>query len=106
MATSPDAKVIDRESNKEENTIMGRYGRREKAGGVFDAYAAGTNTMILGVQSPFGFTQKSRTYTIEPGFTVGGITARRGENFNEKALNYADDLKVNTVKYTSNSFAR
>ena len=101
MATSPDAKVIDRESNKEENTIMGRYGRREKAGGVFDAYAAGTNTMILGVQSPFGFTQKSRTYTIEPGFTVGGqLSARGGENFNKKALNYADTLPgFNTKRY-------
>lgn len=104
MATSPDAKVIDRESNKK--GILDRFLAKQKAGGTFDAYAAGTNTMILGVQSPFGFTQKSRIYTIEPGFTVGGIPARRGENFNEKALNYADALKVNTVKYTSNSFAR
>ena len=101
MATSPDARVIDRESNKEENTIMGRYGRREKAGGVFDAYAAGTNTMILGVQAPFGFTHKSRTYTIEPGFAVFGIlSARGGENFNKKALNYADTLPgFNTKRY-------
>jgi hypothetical protein len=105
MATSPDAKVIDRESSKK--GILGRYLDKEKAGGTFDAYAAGTNTMILGVQSPFGFTQKSRTYTIEPGFSVGTRLERvRGENFNEKALNYADALKVNTVKYTSNSFAR
>lgn len=103
MATSPDARTIDRESNK--MSIMARYLSKEKAGGAFDAYAAGTNTMILGTQSPFGFTQKSRNYTIEPGFTVG-LYGNSDENFNEKALNYADALKVNTVKYTSNSFPR
>jgi hypothetical protein len=57
--------------------------------------------MIQGVQTPYGYTYKSVLWTIEPGFTVGGPP-----NFNEKALNYADALKVNTVKYTSNSFAR
>ena len=99
MATSSDAKVIDRESSK--MSIMGRFLAKEKAGGAFDAYAAGTNTMILGVQSPYGFTQKSRTYTIEPGFTVGGNLGRvGGENFNKKALNYADTLPgFNTKRY-------
>jgi hypothetical protein len=99
MATSPDAKVIDRESSKK--GIVSRYLDKEKAGGAFSAYKAGTNTMIQGVQTPYGYTYKSVLWTIEPGFTVGGPP-----NFNQKALNYADALKVNTVKYTSNSFAR
>ncbi len=104
MATSPDAKVIDRESNK--MSLADRYLSTQKAGGAFDAYAATTNTMILGVQAPFGFTQKSIDYTIQPGFTVGQYGGSTGENFNQKALNYADYLKVNTVKYTTNSFTR
>jgi hypothetical protein len=104
MATSPDARSIDRESNK--MSLADRYLATQKAGGAFDAYAATTNTMILGTQSPFGFTQKSLQYTIQPGFTVGQYGGSTGENFNEKALNYADAIKVNTVKYTANSFTR
>jgi hypothetical protein len=103
MATSPDARSIDRESNK--MSLADRYLSSQKAGGAFDAYAATTNTMILGVQSPFGFTQKSIDYTIQPGFTTG-LYGNAGENFNKKALNYADAIKVNTVKYTANSFTR
>ena len=103
MATSPDARTIDRESNK--MSLADRYLATQKAGGAFDAYAATTNTMILGAQAPFGFTQKSIDYTIQPGFTTG-LYGNSGENFNQKALNYADAIKVNTVKYTANSFTR
>lgn len=99
MATSPDSKIIDRESNK--MSLADRYLSTQKAGGSFDAYAATTNTAILGLQAPFGWTQKSRVFTIDPGFTPGAI-----ENFNDKALNYADALKVNTDKYTSGKFSR
>ncbi len=63
------------------------YLSKSPAGGAFSAYDAGKNTMIQGVTAPYGFTQKSRDYTIEPGFTVGG----KGENFNGKALNYSDN---------------
>ena len=103
MATSPDARTIARESNK--MSLADRYLATQKAGGAFDAYAATTNTMILGAQAPFGFTQKSIDYTIQPGFTTG-LYGNSGENFNQKALNYADAIKVNTVKYTANSFTR
>lgn len=57
----------------------------DKAGGAFDAKKAGTNTAILGLQGDFGYTQLSKTLTIEPGFTTGMNTARR-ENFTNKAL--------------------
>jgi hypothetical protein len=62
------------------------YLSKSPAGGAFSAYDAGSNTMIKGVQAPYGFTQKSVTWTIEPGFTPGAT-----ENFNSKALNYSDN---------------
>jgi hypothetical protein len=45
--------------------------------------------MIKGVSAPYGFTQKSREYTVDPGFKVGVNTGT--ENFNGKALNYSDN---------------
>ena len=93
MATSPDAKVIDRESLK--TSLEARYESKQKAGGTFSAYKAGTNTMIQGVQTPYGYTYKSVLWTIEPGFTVGAPP-----NFNGKALNYSDTLPgFNTKRY-------
>lgn len=62
-----------------------RY-KSDKAGGAFDAKKANTNTAILGLQAPFGYTQLSQTLTIEPGFTTGMNTSRR-ENFTADALN-------------------
>lgn len=102
MATSPDAKKIDRESLK--TGIGDLYLSKAKAGGAFSAYDAGTNTMIQGVSAPYGFTQKSRELTVNPGFKVGINSGT--ENFNDKALNYADALKVNTDKYTNGGFTR
>ena len=94
MATSPDAKVIDRESLK--TSLKARYESKQKAGGTFSAYKAGTNTMIQGVQTPYGYTYKSVLWTIEPGFTV----PCPAENFNTKALNYSDALPgFNTKRY-------
>jgi hypothetical protein len=94
MATSPDAKVIDRESLK--TSLEARYESKQKAGGTFSAYKAGTNTMIQGVQTPYGYTYKSVLWTIEPGFTV----PCPAENFNTKALNYSDTLPgFNTKRY-------
>jgi len=94
MATSPDAKVIDRESLK--TSLEARYESKQKAGGTFSAYKAGTNTMIQGVQTPYGYTYKSVLWTIEPGFT----TFLPAENFNTKALNYSDTLPgFNTKRY-------
>ena len=94
MATSPDAKVIDRESLK--TSLEARYESKQKAGGTFSAYKAGTNTMIQGVQTPYGYTYKSVLWTIEPGFTV----PCPAENFNTKALNYSDALPgFNTKRY-------
>jgi hypothetical protein len=64
------------------------YLSKSPAGGSFSAYDAGKNTMIQGVSAPYGFTQKSVDYTVNPGFKVGANTGT--ENFNSKALNYSD----------------
>lgn len=64
------------------------YLSKSPAGGAFSAYDAGTNTMIKGVTAPYGFTQKSVDYTVNPGFAVGANPGT--ENFNTKALNYSD----------------
>jgi hypothetical protein len=64
------------------------YLSKSPAGGAFSAYDAGSNTMIKGVSAPYGFTQKSVDYTVNPGFKVGANTGT--ENFNSKALNYSD----------------
>lgn len=64
------------------------YLSKSPAGGAFSAYDAGSNTMIKGVSAPYGFTQKSLDYTVNPGFKVGASTGT--ENFNNKALNYSD----------------
>jgi hypothetical protein len=95
MATSPDEKKIDRKSIK--TSLYDRYNALQNAGGAFDAYAATTNTSVLGTQAPFGFTQKSVDWTIRPGFepkitgVIGGAS-QPGENFNDKALNYGDKI--------------
>lgn len=107
MATSPDSTTIQRDSLKQ--GILGLYNSNAKAGGSFDAYQAGTNTMIIGCTAPFGFTQKSRTLTIDPGFTTGMAYAPK-ENFkttvlaNDNATRYKAGF--NSQKYTNGSFAR
>ena len=65
-------------------TLEQRYAT-DKTGGAFDAKKAKTNTAILGLQEPFGYTQLSRDLTIEPGFTTEMATNKR-ENFTEAAL--------------------
>ena len=70
-----------------------RYAK-QKAGGAFDAYAATTNTMILGAQAPFGFTQKSLQYTIQPGFTTGLYIPNTG---NAPSLRISDLLLENNT---------
>ncbi len=72
------------------------YLSKAPAGGAFSAYDAGSNTMIKGVTAPYGFTQKSRDYTIEPGFTVNN----NGRNFNDKALNFSDNTNNGPVLKT------
>ena len=64
------------------------YLSKASAGGAFSAYDAGSNTMIKGVTAPYGFTQKSVDYTVNPGFKVNVTPGT--ENFNKKALNYSD----------------
>ena len=71
------------------------YLSKTPAGGSFSTYDAGTNTMIQGVTTPYGFTQKSRDYTVSPGFKVGVNTGT--ENFNGKALNYSDNTSNGPV---------
>jgi len=71
------------------------YLSKSPAGGAFSAYDAGNNTMIQGVSTPYGFTQKSREYTVTPGFKVGVTTGT--ENFNGKALNYSDNTNNGPV---------
>jgi hypothetical protein len=81
------------------NNLESRYKSKQSAGGAFDAKQAGTNTMLKGVQAPYGYTQKSRSLTIEPGFTTGMNTSRR-ENFTDKALNTTGLYRVgDTTKY-------
>lgn len=71
----------------------------DRTGGAFDAKKAGTNTMIQGVQAPYGYTQLSKTLTIEPGFTTGMNTSRR-ENFTDKTLTTSGLHRVgNTNRY-------
>jgi hypothetical protein len=90
------ATPIERTSLKK--TLEDRY-KTDKAGGAFDAKKASTNTMIQGVQSPYGYTQLSKTLTIEPGFTTGMNTSRL-ENFTDKALNTSGLYRVgNTNRY-------
>ena len=111
MATLSDSKTVDRESVKK--SLYDRYNALQNAGGAFDAYAATTNTSVLGTQSPFGFTQKSVDWTIRPGFepkingVIGGA-GQPGENFNDKALNYGDTInggvKVNGVNKISTNW--
>ena len=100
MATSPDAKVIDRESLK--NSLVARFLAKQKAGGAFNAYKATRfipgGTMLDGLQGSMGYSQKSRQYTVNPGFLTS--IDNQEENFNEKALNYADALPgFNTKRY-------
>jgi len=100
MATSPDAKVIDRESLK--TSLEARFLAKQKAGGAFNAYKATRfipgGTMLDGLQGDMGYSQKSREYTIEPGFTTSIDTQQ--DNFNEKALNYIDSQPgFNTKRY-------
>lgn len=101
MATSPDAKVIDRESLK--TSLEARYSAKQKAGGAFSAYKANAATpgnMLDGLQGSLGYTQKSRVWTTEPGFKTEAGTNGAPENFNKKALNYADTLPgFNTKRY-------
>lgn len=68
--------------------LANMYLSKVPAGGAFSTYDAGSNTMIKGVTAPYGFTQKSRDYTVEPGFKVFANTGT--ENFNGEALNYSD----------------
>ena len=100
MATSPDAKVIDRESLK--TSLEARFLAKQKAGGAFNAYKATRfapgGTMLDGLQGSMGYSQKSRQYTVEPGFTTS--VDSQEENFNKKALNYSDSLPgFNTKRY-------
>ena len=87
--------------------ILDLYYSKAPAGGAFSAYDSGKNNMIKGVTAPYGFTQKSVEYTIEPGFTVD-LSKNGGENFNGKALNYSDKtdngpvLKTGVNKISTN----
>jgi hypothetical protein len=78
--------------------ILDLYYSKAPAGGAFSAYDSGKNTMIKGVTAPYGFTQKSVEYTVEPGFGVGANTGT--ENFNSKALNYSDKTSNGPVLKT------
>ncbi len=100
MATLPDAKVIDRESLK--TSLEARFIAKQKAGGAFNAYKATRfipcGTMLDGLEGSMGYSQKSRVYTVNPGFltSIDNLAA----NFNTKSLNYSDDLPgFNTKRY-------
>jgi len=100
MATSPDAKVIDRESLK--TSLEARFIAKQKAGGAFNAYKATRfipgGTMLDGLQGEMGYSQKSRKYTVNPGFLTS--IDNQEENFNKEALNYVDTLPgFNTKRY-------
>lgn len=78
--------------------LANMYLSKVPAGGAFSTYDAGSNTMIKGVTAPYGFTQKSVDYTVNPGFKVGVNTGT--ENFNSKALNYSDKTSNGPVLTT------
>jgi hypothetical protein len=65
-------------------SLEDRY-KSDAAGGAFDAKKASTNTMILGCQAPFGYTNLSQQLTIEPGFTTN-MGNNRQENFKSDVL--------------------
>ena len=96
--------VIDRASIKK--GLLDLYLSGATVGGNFDARRAGENTAIIGLESPYGYTQKSRNLTIEPGFTV----RLQGENFKDSVLQNDSStiFKVgfNNKKYTDGSFSR
>lgn len=90
--TKSDDKVIDRESSK--MSLSDRYKAQQKAGGVFNAYKANSNTpgnMLDGLQGELGYTQRSREFTTEPGFKTNSVPMS-SENFNQNALNYSDNI--------------
>ena len=95
MATSPDAKVIDRESLK--NSLEDRYNSKQKAGGAFDAYRSTSNTML---DAGNGSIQSTLS-TINPGFQVAGPYPNKPkENFNDKYLTYSDNTSNGPVLTT------
>lgn len=56
-----------------------------KAGGQFDAHKANTNNMMLGLNGELGYSQLSKTLTIEAGFTTN-MGNQKQENFKENVL--------------------
>ena len=83
MSTSSDSNVIQRDSIKK--GLVDIYNSNAKAGGAFNAYSAGGNTMLQGLGPGTQGSQKSQTLTIEPGFTTGMANDPR-ENFKETIL--------------------
>jgi hypothetical protein len=54
--------------------------------------------MLDGLQGEMGYSQKSRKYTVNPGFLTS--IDNQEENFNKEALNYVDTLPgFNTKRY-------
>lgn len=65
-------------------SLEDRY-KSDRAGGQFDAKQANTNNMMLGLISPFGYSQKSSDLTIEKGFTTD-MGGNKKENFKDSVL--------------------
>lgn len=107
MATSPDSKIINRESQNK--GLVDRYRSKEKAGGAFDAYGANQNNMLKGLGPGTVGSQKSQTLTVEPGFTTNMFNAPR-ENFKESVLSNDNSTRFkagfNNQKYTNGRFGR
>jgi len=88
MATSSDAKVIDRESSN--MSLADRYLSGQPAGGAYQPVQKNVQTGNGSNQLSVGTSTFDAKYTTTKGFKLRANTGT--ENFNEKALNYSDSI--------------
>lgn len=87
---------VDRKSLT--TSLEDRY-KTQKAGGAFDAKIANTNNMIQGLQGSMGYSDLSKTLTIEPGFTIN-MANNKQENFKDKVLGDAKNPGAGLFRVT------
>jgi hypothetical protein len=87
MATSTDAKIIDRESSK--TSLADRYKAGQPAGGAYQPVQKNVKTTGANELSLGGSTYDT-SYTVSKGFVLGVTPGT--ENFNQKSLNYSDTI--------------
>lgn len=95
MATSTDAKIIDRESSK--TSLADRYIAGQPAGGAYQPVQKNVKTQGSNELSLGGSTA-DRDWTVTKGFLTKVTPGT--ENFNKNALNYSDNTSLGPVLTT------